>query len=622
MIEYAESKLAMGNMGRIETDGEGSSEFMAVLRTHNQPMAEAIIRDVSLIASLTKPSAVKFIDGTESETDYLKRDLVSKGILIPLNGKSYPNSYLHRSSPQDVARSEKDTYICTENDPDDVGPTNNWLNTREALGRLWKILRNSMNGRTMYVVPYWLGPLNSPYGSAGFEITDSEYVVANLNIITRSGVRAAETMAKSGRYVIGIHATATLDPENRYIAHFPQENQGNGLIISVNTNYGGNALLSKKCHALRISTILARNEKWMSEHMMLTGIIRPGREPFYIAGAFPSSSGKTNLSMIDPPPDLKNQGWRSELISDDITWMHEERGFLRGINPEYGFFGVVPHTSYETNPNAMMSLNRDTIFTNVAVDSEMNPFWEGLTPVPKNLTDWKGNPYKPGSDAAHPNSRFTTPMRNYPYLSPEYDSPNGVPVSAILYGGRRKDLIPLVFESFTWEDGVLIGAMQRVETTAAAAGKVGVLRNDPMAMRPFLGYNMADYFRHHIEMASVVKHMPRVYNVNWFRKDNEGRFLWPGYSNNMYVLKWIIERNEGDGIPAVETPVGYVPDIETFQRPKSVSAETMRELTRVDPKGFLAELEQVEPFFRSFGSRFPEVLWERFGKLRERLQTY
>ena len=622
MIEYAETKLAIGNPTRIETEGEGRSEFMAALRTMNQAMAEAIVTDVSLIASLTHPSVVKFFDGTEAEVDSLRRELVSNGTLTPLNGKTYPNSYLYRSAPSDVARSEKDTYICTENSPGDVGPTNNWMNSREALGKLWKILKGSMNGRTMYIVPYWLGPLNSKHGSAGFEITDSGYVVANLNIITRTGVSAAETMAKSGRYVIGIHATASLDPENRYIAHFPQENQGNGLVISVNTNYGGNALLSKKCHALRISTILARRENWLAEHMMLTGIIRPGKDPFYVAGAFPSSSGKTNLSMIEPPPDLKSQGWKSQLISDDITWMHEEDGHLMGINPEYGFFGVVPHTSYETNPNAMKTFNRDTIFTNVAIDSDMNPFWEGLLPVPEKLTDWKGNPYKPGTDAAHPNSRFTTPMKNYPYLSPEYESPNGVPISAILYGGRRKDLIPLVCEAFTWEDGVLIGAMQRVETTAAAAGKVGVLRNDPMAMRPFLGYNMADYFKHHLEMGPRVRHKPKVYNVNWFRKDNDGKFMWPGYSNNMYVLKWIIDRNEVKETPAIETPIGYVPDPETFIRPKNVSLENIKLLTRVDPKGFLAELEEIEPFFKSFGERFPEALWERFVNLRQRLQTY
>jgi phosphoenolpyruvate carboxykinase (GTP) len=618
MIEYVTEK---GNGNGISIESLFSSIVISKLETLNPAMTKEIINDIRSISDLTGAGKVVVVDGTESQTKRFMDEMESDGTLIKLNPETYPNSYLHRSSISDVARTEKDTYICTEGSPADVGPTNNWMNSEVALGKLWAILKNSMVNKTMYVVPYWLGPYMSPYGSAGFQFTDSLYVVANLNIITRSGIRAVESIANFGRYVLGIHATASLDPDNRYIAHFPDKNAGNGLIISVNTNYGGNALLSKKCHALRISSILAKREGWMAEHMMLTGISKPDGKTYYIAGAFPSSSGKTNLSMIEPPDEMKNSGWKSWLISDDITWMHEERGSLYGLNPEFGFFGVVPHTSFKTNPNAMITFNRNTIFTNVAVDDQRNPYWEGLDGRPAKLIDWTGKPYIEGNDAAHPNSRFTTPISQYPHLSPDFENPRGVPIAAFLYGGRRRDLIPLVYQALSWEDGVLIGAMQRVETTAAAVGKVGVLRNDPMAIRPFLAYNMADYFRHHLEMRNKLTNPPAIFNVNWFRKDEKGHFLWPGYSNNMYVLNWIIERSIGKETHAIKTPIGYVPDPDRFDCNDIVSKEVIKKLTYVDKDGFLSELNEIEPFFKSFGERFPAELWDRFYKLRERLES-
>ncbi len=619
MIEY---DIENNRKSRISIEALLSSKVLSRLNELNPALTGEIIKDIRSVSELTRANNVVIVEGTESETKRFQEEMVSDGTLIRLNQDTYPNSFLHRSSTSDVARTEKDTYICTEGSPADVGPTNNWMNSETAMDKLWSLLDNSMTNKTMYVVPYWLGPYLSPYGSAGFQFTDSLYVVANLNIITRSGMNAVESIAKHGRYVLGIHATAALDPDNRYIAHFPDKNGGNGLIISVNTNYGGNALLSKKCHALRISSILARREGWMAEHMMLTGITKPDGSTYYISGAFPSSSGKTNLSMIEPPEEMKKNGWKSWLISDDITWMHEENGSLYGLNPEYGFFGVVPQTSYRTNPNAMLTFNRNTIFTNVAVDSDGNPYWEGLESKPANLTDWTGKPYVEGSNAAHPNSRFTTPILQYPHLSPDFENQRGVPVTAFLYGGRRKDLIPLVYQALSWEDGVLIGAMQRVETTAAAVGKVGVLRNDPMAIRPFLAYNMADYFKHHLEMKKKLRNPPAIFNVNWFRKDEKGEFMWPGYSNNMYVLNWVIARSTGQEKHAIKTPIGYVPDPDTFECNGIVTKETMKKLTFVDTHGFLSELNEIEPFFRSFGDRFPAELWDRFYKLRERLESY
>ncbi len=618
--------MFIGDKSDFVKDGDGyremisKSSFISSVKSYNNQVADSLESDIIEIAGLLEPDSVLVMD--DDDRSDLIYQMLDSGMLIRLNQEHFPGSYLHRSNINDVARSEKDTYICTEGTDRDVGPTNNWLHTKKALEILTPILRRSMKGKTMYVVPYWLGPIESEFGDAGVEITNNPYVVLNLKIITKVGTQIAHSFAAKNGYVLGVHSTCSLDASERYICHFPELNNRKGLLISVNTDYGGNALLSKKCHALRIASRRARDEGWMAEHMMLIGVNEPGGGKTYIAGAFPSSSGKTNLSMIDPTPDLKKKGWSTELISDDITWINVVKGMPMGINPESGFFGVVPHTSYKTNPNAMKTINRDTVFTNVAVDAEGIPFWEGKEEnVPVSLWDWTGNRYAGKGNAAHPNSRFTTSVKQYPYLSREFDNPGGVPISAILYGGRRKDLIPLVFETFSWDEGVLIGATQRVETTAATTGQVGVLRNDPMAMRPFTGYNMAAYFDHHLKMGERMERKPRIYNVNWFRKDETGKFLWPGYSYNMYVLRWIVNRvNEKTG--ATETPIGYVPNAEEFSDINGVSAGTISSLLHVDTAGFRKELEEAEKFFRSFGDAFPERLWLAFHNMKERIESY
>ena len=577
-----------------------------------------LLSAITEVAQMTRPAGIRVIGDRKNELKEFEDMLVAEGAMLVLNQKEFPGCFLYRSDPNDVARTEGDTYICTSGTSDDAGPTNNWLHTDEAKNRIYSIMKNTMKGKTMYVVPYWLGPLGSKYGQAGIEITDSPYVVANLMIIARSGQEAISEMAKANGFVIGVHSTAKLDSRNRYIAHFPEENRGDGLILSVNTNYGGNALLSKKCHALRLATYQGRKNEWMAEHMMLIGITDPDGKTTYVSGAFPSSSGKTNLSMLEPPAEFSNRGWKTSLISDDIIWMHEREGSLYAINPENGFFGVAPHTSRHTNPNAIDAISHDTIFTNVAVDNQGIPYWEGMRDEPAGLTDWTGNPHKPNTPAAHPNSRFTTPINNYRHLSADYNNPGGAKVSAFLFGGRRRDLVPLVYQSYSWNAGVLVGAMQRVETTAATTGKVGVLRNDPMANRPFVGYNMADYFRHYIEMGKKVRNLPRIFNVNWFRKDQEGRFMWPGYSHNMYVLKWVLDRVNGRG-DSIETPIGYVPDPAAFDG-GGVPRENLAKLLAVDARGYLSELQEVKPFFESFGKRFPDELWDEYHALEERLK--
>lgn len=585
----------------------------------DEKLLERMIEDLDEIGYLCNPVEIRIIDGTEQKSmiDSMAKD----GTLIKLNEKHFPNSYLHRSDPRDVARTEKSTFICTKGNELDAGPTNNWMHTDEAREKMLGLLKNTMDGKTMYVVPYWLGPLGSPYGQGGIEITDSPYVVANLNIITKSGKDALQEIARTGRYVLGIHATKDLDPENRFICHFPEENLGDGLVISVNTDYGGNALLSKKCHALRIAGARAYREGWMAEHMMLIGLTDPKGRKTFVSGAFPSSSGKTNLSMLEPIESFRKQGWKTELVSDDIIWLNDRNGTLHGINPESGFFGVVPNTNYKTNPNAMNTITKNTIFTNVALADNGDPYWEGLEPVPEKLTDWKGNPFDGEGKAAHPNSRFTSSIMNYPKVSDGFNNPDGVPLSVILYGGRRKDLIPLIYRSRSWEHGVLMGAMQRVETTAAIVGKVGVLRNDPMANRPFVGYNMADYFSHHLEMGASVRNPPQVFNVNWFRVDEDGKFIWPGFGYNLYALKWAIDMVHGETVNYRETPIGMVPTPEAFAG-SGVDTKVLEKLLYVDREGFLDELEQVKPFFESFGDKFPKKLWDEYYALKERLGAW
>lgn len=585
----------------------------------NRELLERLLRDITEVASLCSPDSIEIIES--GDTGKYTSKMLELGILWKLNEEHYKNSYLYRSDPRDVARTEKSTFTCTTGSAEDAGPTNNWMHTDTAVRTLIPLFKNSMKGKTMYVIPYWLGPLNSPYGQAGIEITDSLYVVVNLQIITKAGLPALKEILRTERYVVGIHSAKDLDPEKRYICHFPEENNGDGLIMSVNTDYGGNALLSKKCHALRIAGARALREGWMAEHMMLIGIKEPSGRITFISGAFPSSSGKTNLSMLEPPEYFKKRGWKTELVSDDIIWLNENGGVLHGINPESGFFGVVPNTNYKTNPNAMETLKKNTIFTNVALAPNGDPFWEGLGDYPEGLIDWTGKPYSGEGKAAHPNSRFTSSLRNYPHLSEKFDNPYGAPLAMVLYGGRRKDLIPLIYMSYSWEHGVLIGAMERVETTAAVVGKVGVIRNDPMANRPFVPYNMADYFDHHLKMGKKVANMPDVFNVNWFRVDENGNFLWPGYGYNLFALKWAIEMHYGETDDFIETPIGKLPTPEAFKE-SGVDEKTLRRLLHVDRDGFLRELEEVKTFFDGFGDRFPKELWNEYYNLKERLENW
>lgn len=610
-----EEEVKRGSAG--ETAELDNSPILNNLHIMNPELHGRIILSIKEYILLTGAKSVRIIDSGDEVS--IEEEMEREGQLIRLNPSKFPNSFLYRSSPQDVARSEKDTFTCTDDSKSDVGITNNWMSSIEAMEKAKTSLKNSMMGKTLYVVPYWLGPYNSPYGMGGLELTDSLYVTLNLIKITRVGEKAVQSIARSNSFVLGLHSTINLDPENRYIMHFPDENQGDGLIISFNTNYGGNALLSKKCHALRIASFRSRREGWMAEHMMLLGLQEPGGLTTYIAGAFPSSSGKTNLSMIEPPKEYASEGWKTFLISDDITWMHIINGGLNGLNPEYGFFGVAPHTSPATNPRAMSAISKNTIFTNVGIDRELNPYWEGIGHEPINVTDWKGNKLVEGSPAAHPNSRFTTPIKEYPNLSPEYENPNGAHVGAFLFGGRRSDLIPLVLEAKNWKEGVLFGAMQRVETTAAATGKVGELRNDPMAMRPFMPYNLGDYFSHYLKIGKQLSNPPKIYNVNWFRKDREGKFLWPGYGENLRVLEWINGRVTGKIARAHETAMGYVPKISDL-RLGSVNEHKMEELLHINNAAFLEELSILEKFFISIGNHFPEELWEVYHDIRKRLE--
>ncbi|MEM3255148.1 MAG: phosphoenolpyruvate carboxykinase (GTP) [Candidatus Micrarchaeaceae archaeon] len=573
----------------------------------------SLYQKVLEFADIMEPSDIKIIKGAKSEYDELVKELLNSHELIKLNEKEYPNSYLYRSDKNDVARSEESTYICTKN-KDDAGPTNNWADEDEMEKNLKSLLKGIMKDKIMYVVPYLLGPPKSEFAKSGVELTDSKYVVINQMIIANVSEEAIEQI-KRGDFVLGVQATGNLDPSKKYIAHFPSKK----LIITVNSAYGGNALLSKKCQALRIESYWARNTDMLVEHMMAIEVTDPNGKSYGITGAFPSASGKTNLAMISPPPDYK--GWSAKLLSDDISWLKIIGGELRATNPEYGFFGVVPGTNYRTNANAMKTIKSNTIFTNVALNPKDNTvWWEGLSDnMPSGLLDWQGNAVFKGP-AAHPNSRFTTPIMQYPSLSSSYGSPSGLKIDAMLFGGRRGSLIPLVYEAYSIEHGVLIGAMLRAETTAAVMGKVGVVRNDPMAMRPFCGYNMADYFDHFYKVLSKLEHKPKIYNVNWFMKDESGSFIWPGFSDNMRVLKWITERISGN-VEAIESPIGFLPSKESFDR-GSISEADFEKLFRFDKAGWIKELDEVKPFFESFGERFPKWLWNEYYKLRERIESW
>jgi phosphoenolpyruvate carboxykinase (GTP) len=580
--------------------------------------SKALAQWVTECARLAKPDRIVWCDGSEEEKERLTQQAVAAGVLIALNPAKRPRSYLHRSNPNDVARTEEVTFICTPT-REEAGVTNNWMAPDEGYRKLGALIEGSMKGRTMYVIPYVMGPIGSRFSKIGIEITDTIYVVLSMRIMTRMGRAALDMLGDSDDFNRGLHCTLDINPERRFICHFPQNN----TVWSVGSGYGGNALLSKKCFALRIAGWLGRKEGWMAEHMMIVGIQRPDGETRYVAGAFPSACGKTNLAMLTPPAAFK--GWRVFTIGEDIAWLRiEPDGRLWAINPEAGYFGVAPGTSAKTNLNAMRMLGHDSIFTNVAMTPDGDVWWEGMdVNPPTQLTDWRGRPWSPssGEKAAHPNSRFTTPMTNNPVLSPRADDPNGVPISAILFGGRRATTVPLVLESHDWVHGVLMGAMMGSETTAAAAGKIGVLRRDPMAMRPFCGYNVGDYFGHWLTMGKRLSQAPHIFMVNWFRKDADGRFLWPGYGENLRVLKWVLERTE-NGARALETPVGLVPHEEDLDlQGLDAPSDRLAAAFRIDPGEWHAELEAQGEFLDKIGPALPAALREKHRAITAELES-
>jgi phosphoenolpyruvate carboxykinase (GTP) len=566
-------------------------------------------------AELTKPDRIQWCDGTQREYDELVRGMLADGTLVQLNPSSYPNCYLHRSNPNDVARTEQLTFICTS-DKDDAGPNNNWMHPAEAKKKLKGMFEGCMKDRTMYVIPYVMGPIGSPYSKVGVEITDSPYVAANMHIMTRVGTVAITQYVRTHEFVPGLHSLGDCSPDRRMIAHFPEE----GSIWSFGSGYGGNALLGKKCFALRIASWMARQQGWLAEHMLIMGLEDPTGKVTYMAVAFPSASGKTNMAMM--VSSMENEGYRIWTVGDDIAWLNiDAAGQLRAINPEAGFFGVAPGTSHETNPVAMHTMEKNSIFTNVALTPSKEPWWEGFgSSAPEGTLDWQGNVWKnEGKPAAHPNSRFTSPARQCPIISPHWEDPEGVPISAIIFGSRRSDTIPLVSEAFGWEHGVFLGASMGAETTAAATGKVGIVRRDPMAMKPFCGYNMGDYFAYWLTIGKRLKNPPRIFRVNWFRKDENGKFLWPGYGENIRVLRWILDRLNGKE-EAVKTLIGYLPTPSSINRTGlNVSLPTMEKVLSVDREGWKKEIREIEEFFAQFGNRIPQRILEEVSTLKHQL---
>jgi len=579
------------------------------------PLATSLSKNTHLLgwveqcARLTTPDRVVWCDGTEGEKARLTADAVSKRILIPLDPQRLPNCHLHRSNPNDVARTERLTFICTPT-REEAGPNNNWMAPEDAYLKLGALLEGSMKGRTMYVVPYVMGPIGSRLAKVGIQITDSLYVVLNMRIMTRMGKVALDVLGGSNDFNRGLHATLDLDPERRFICHFPQDN----TIWSVGSGYGGNALLGKKCLALRIGSWLGRKEGWLAEHMLIMGVEDPRGETTYVAAAFPSACGKTNFAMLIPPKRF--HGWHVWTVGDDICWMRPgPDGRLWAINPENGYFGVAPGTNRSTNPTAMRTIARDTLYTNVALTPDGDVWWEGKDgPVPESLVDWQGRPWTPASTekAAHPNSRFTAPMTNNPHLSPRANDPRGVPISAIIFGGRRSDTVPLVLQAFNWAHGVYLGATLGSETTAAATGQVGVVRRDPMAMLPFCGYDLGLYFSHWLDMSHRIATLPTIFQVNWFRKGANGRYLWPGFGDNMRVLKWIIDRAHGRA-GARETALGWVPRQDDFDLSGvPVPLDDVDEAQQIDPAAWRAELADQEAFFEKYAATMPrEIVLQR-----------
>ncbi|WP_246109206.1 phosphoenolpyruvate carboxykinase (GTP) [Vulcaniibacterium gelatinicum] len=575
---------------------------------------EALNRWVAEVARLTQPDRIHWCDGSDRENEALIAQMQADGTLLKLDEQTHPDSWLHRSHPDDVARVEHLTFVCTERE-DDAGPNNHWMAPAEAHAKMDALFAGCMRGRTMYVIPYCMGPIDSPLSRCGVEITDSPYVVANMRLMTRMGAAALARIEREGTeraargerthtFVKGLHSTGELDPNRRFIMHFPEEL----TIKSYGSGYGGNALLGKKCHALRIASWQARQEGWLAEHMLILGIENPQGETRYIAAAFPSACGKTNLAMLIPPEGYRRDGWKVWTIGDDICWMRPgPDGRLYAINPEAGFFGVAPGTSLWSNPNALATIRRNTIFTNVAVTADNQPWWEGLDGTP--AYDWRGRPYDPANGpAAHPNARFTVSAKQCPSWSPKAEDPHGVPIDAIVFGGRRASLVPLVFEAREWTHGVLIGAAMGSETTAAATGAVGVMRRDPMAMKPFCGYNFADYFAHWLSFDRPGAKLPKIFHVNWFRKGEDGKFLWPGFGDNLRVLEWMLRRVEGS-VGAVETPIGALPRPEDLNLDGvALSEEARAKLFGFDRDGWRAEFASIGEYLEGYGPRMPQAL--------------
>lgn len=584
-----------------------------------------VLQFVDEAVALAKPDKVVWIDGSEAQLEALRKEAIASGEMIKLNDEKLPGCLYHRTKPNDVARVEGRTFICSRR-KEDAGPTNNWMDPEEMYKKLKAIAKDSMIGRTMYVIPFSMGAVNSPFAKIGIETTDSIYVVLNMAIMTRIGQKVLDRLGDSEDVVRGFHAKCNVDENERYIVQFPEDN----AIWSVNSAYGGNVLLGKKCFALRIASYQGKNEGWMAEHMLILGVEKPNGETKYVTAAFPSACGKTNLAMLIPPEVYTKKGYRVYTVGDDIAWLRVGAdGRLYAINPEAGFFGVAPGTNEKSNPNALASTRKNTIFTNVAINPEDNTvWWEGLTKTPPaRLIDWKGNPWTPDMKdadgkpvkAAHPNSRFTAPAINCPCISSEFEAPNGVPISAIIFGGRRAATTPLVYQSRSWDNGVFVGSIMASETTAAAAGAVGVVRRDPMAMLPFCGYHMGDYFQHWIDMGKKIKVQPKIFNVNWFRTDSEGHFIWPGFGDNMRVLDWILKRCE-ETVDADETAIGYVPKPEDINLEGcSVDEETLKGLLNVDTETWKKEAEGIKEFYKKFGDRLPKELNDELAALESRL---
>ena len=576
----------------------------------------AIQKWVDEIQKLTTPDRVVWCDGSEAERAQITKECVASGELIELNQQKLPGCYLHRSAPNDVARTEHLTFVCSK-EKEDAGPNNNWMSPSDARDKLTPLFRGAMKGRTMYVVPFLMGPAGSKFSKVGVEITDSKYVVLNMRIMTRVGKVALEHLGQSDDFTRCLHSTGDLSIERRFICHFPEDN----TVWSIGSGYGGNALLGKKCMALRLASWLGKKEGWLAEHMLILGLTSPEGKKSFITAAFPSACGKTNLAMLVPPATMP--GWKAETVGDDIAWLRPgDDGRLWAVNPEAGFFGVVPGTSHKTNPNAFNMIQRNTIYTNVALRPDGTVWWEGHDdPAPAEALDWQGRPWTPASPekAAHPNSRFTTPASQCASISPEFENPKGVPIEAMLFGARRQRRVPLVYQSRDWQHGTFLGATLSSETTAAATGKVGVLRRDPMAMLPFCGLNMGDYFGHWVDVGKKLAKPPKIFRTNWFRTGENGKFLWPGFGDNLRVLKWILDRCEGRG-EVVETPIGYVPTKDAIDRKGTdLTDEAMNTLLKVDPAEWAEAVSGQEDFLNSFGDHLPKEMREEHENLARRV---